>query len=99
MAGTPQKDPETRGASRRRRAKIRHKAKVLGIGPDGRKQYTSDPHARAGKRTVTSTYPDGMYVGYELHAGVAVPSIKHTNTSDSLTFGPDVPAVIVTANL
>lgn len=37
----------------RPKAKTR-KAKVFGIGSDGRKQYTADPDARAGRRDRTS---------------------------------------------
>src|SRR5690242_10808020 len=86
-----------RQVRKRGRAHVRHKAKVLGIGPDGRKIYTKDADARAGKRTSTSTHPDGMYIGRELHALVAVREIKHTSTSSSITFGRAVPQVIVSA--
>lgn len=42
-------------------------AKVFGVGPDGRKQYTKDPDARAGHRSGTGQRNAGPYVGYELH--------------------------------
>src|ERR1019366_1501959 len=39
------------------------RAQVLGVGPDGRKQYTVDPDARAGHRSATNSRPSGPYVG------------------------------------
>ncbi|MGH2717800.1 MAG: hypothetical protein ACRDJU_04390 [Actinomycetota bacterium] len=46
------------------------KAKVFGLGPDGRKRYTVDTDARAGHRSATNSRPAGPYVGYELHLAV-----------------------------
>lgn len=46
------------------------KARVLGIGADGRKQYTVDRDARAGHRSATNSRPAGPYVGFELHLAV-----------------------------
>ena len=95
MAMPPRRAKSDAVPPQRRRPTVRHKAKVFGIGEDGRKQYTKDPDARAAKRTATSTHPDGMYIGYELHAGIAVPAIKNTNTTTSITLGPEVPGVIL----
>ena len=79
--------------------KQKKRAKVLGVGPDGRNIYTKDPDARAGWRTATKSEPAGFYQGRELHLGVAVPSIAWTNRVDQLTFGPQVPQVILSAQL
>jgi hypothetical protein len=43
---------------------------VLGVGPDGRKQYTVDPDARAGHRSASNSRAAGPYVGYELPLAV-----------------------------
>jgi hypothetical protein len=48
-------------ASAGRRPRV--KAKVLAIGPDGRKVYTKDPDARASWRTGNANHPAGYYVG------------------------------------
>lgn len=45
----------------------RYKARVLGIGHDGRKVYTKDETARAGHRSATASRPSGPYIGRELH--------------------------------
>jgi len=74
------------------------KAKVFAVGPDGRKQYTLDPDARAGWRTATAAQTAGFYVGAELHLAVAVPPIEWTNGVDRITFGNDVPQFIVGAS-
>ena len=75
------------------------KAKVLGVGPDGRNVYTKDTDARAGYRTANANHPGGKYVGRELHLGIAVPSIKHTDGVSYVKFGPDVPQVVVASRL
>ncbi len=75
------------------------RAKVLGIGPDGRKQYTVDPTARAGHRSATNSRPAGPYVGYELHLGVQARDVRWSNHIDRTTLGPEVPGVITTCNL
>jgi hypothetical protein len=77
----------------------RRRAKVLGIGPDGRKRYTADPDARAGHRSATNGRPAGPYVGYELHLGVQARDVRWTNHVDRSTLGPEVPGVITTCNL
>lgn len=74
-------------------------AKVLAVGPDGRKQYTADPDARAGHRSAKGNRNAGPFVGYELHLGVQVRDVRWTNHVDRTTLGPEVPAVITTCNL
>ena len=75
------------------------RAKVLGIGTDGRKRYTVDPDARAGHRSATNSRQAGPYVGYELHLAVQARDVKWTNNIDRTTLGPEVPGVITTCNL
>jgi hypothetical protein len=77
----------------------RRRAKVLGIGTDGRKRYTADPDARAGHRSATNGRPAGPYVGYELHLGVQTREVRWTNHIDRTTLGPEVPGVVTTCNL
>jgi hypothetical protein len=74
-------------------------ARVLAIGPDGRKQYTADPDARAGHRSATGQRTAGPYVGYELHLAVQTRDVRWTNGIDRTTLGPEVPTVITTCNL
>lgn len=75
------------------------RARVLGIGPDGRKCYTADPDARAGHRSATNSRPAGPYVGYELHLAVQARDVRWTNNIDRTTLGPEVPGVIMTCSL
>ncbi len=75
------------------------RAKVLGVGPDGRKCYTVDPDARAGHRSATNSRPAGPYVGYELHLAVQAREVRWTNYHDRTTLDPEVPGVITTFNL
>lgn len=44
-------------------ARTTKRAKVLAIGPDGRKQYTPDPDARAGHRSANGLHNAGPYIG------------------------------------
>ncbi len=74
-------------------------AKVFAIGPDGRKQYTKDPDARAGHRSAKGNRNSGPYVGYELHLAVQTRDVRWTNHVDKTTLGPEVPNVITTCNL
>jgi hypothetical protein len=74
------------------------KAKVFGIGHDGRKIYTADPDARAGHRSAAGNRKAGPYVGYELHLVVQARDVKWTNHIDRTNLGPEVPAVITTCN-
>ncbi len=53
-----------------KKRKAVRKARVLGVGSDGRKQYTVDRDARAGHRSATNSRPAGPYVGFELHLAV-----------------------------
>jgi len=75
------------------------KARVLGIGPDGRKRYTADHDARAGHRSATNSRPAGPYIGYELHLAVQAREVRWTNNIDRTTLKPEVPGVITTLNL
>jgi hypothetical protein len=86
------------GPARRTKTPAR-RAKVLGVGSDGRKQYTVDPNARAGHRSATNSRPASPYVGYELHLGVQARDVRWTNQIDRTTLGPEVPGVITTCNL
>jgi hypothetical protein len=74
-------------------------AKVLAIGPDGRKQYTADPDARAGHRSATGNRNAGPFVGYELHLAVQTRDVRWTDYVERTTLGPEVPGVITTCNL
>jgi hypothetical protein len=74
-------------------------AKVFTIGPDGRKQYTADPDARAGHRSAKGNRNAGPFVGYELHLAVQARDVRWTNHVDRTTLGPEVPGVITTCNL
>jgi hypothetical protein len=88
-------EPEERPVTR----KTVTKAKVFGIGDDGRKIYTADPDARAGHRSAAGNRKAGPYVGYELHLVVQARDVKWTNYIDCTNLGPEVPAVITTCNL
>ena len=75
------------------------RAKVLGVGSDGRKQYTADPDARAGHRSATNSRPAGPFIGYELHLAVQARDVRWTNFVDRTTLDPEVPGVVTTCNL
>ena len=75
------------------------RAKVLGVGPDGRKIYTADADARAGHRSATNSRPAGPYVGYELHLAVQTRDVRWTNHIDKTTLGSEVAGVITTFSL
>ena len=75
------------------------KAKVLGIGADGRKQYTVDADARAGHRSATNSRAAGPYVGYELHLAVQARDVRWTNHIERTTLGPEVAGVVTTVAL
>ncbi|MGA2531364.1 MAG: hypothetical protein ABSG36_19715, partial [Acidimicrobiales bacterium] len=72
------------------------RAKVLGIGKDGRKQYTPDPDARAGHRSANGLHNAGPYIGYELHLAVQVRDVRWTDYIERTTLGPEVPNLITT---
>jgi hypothetical protein len=75
------------------------KAQVLGIGGDGRNQYTVDPDARAGHRSGTNSRPAGPYVGYELHLAVQARDVRWTNGIDKVNLSDEVPGVITSFSL
>ena len=79
--------------------KVVRKAKVLGIGKDGRKIYTPDPDARAGHRSANGDHNAGPYIGYELHLAVQARDVRWTNYTDKTVLEPEVPNVITTAVL
>ena len=88
-----------KGNSGNRAKQPARRAKVLGIGDDGRKRYTADPDARAGHRSATNSRPAGPYIGYELHLAVQARDVRWTNNIDRTTLEPEVPGVITTFNL
>ncbi len=75
------------------------RAKVLGVGPDGRKCYTADPDARAGHRSATNSRPAGPFVGYELHLAVQARDVRWTNSVDRTTLEAEAPGVVTSCNL
>ena len=75
------------------------KARVLGVGADGRKQYTVDPDARPGHRSATNSRPAGPYVGFELHLAVQTRDVRWTDGTERTTLGPEAPGVITTFSL
>jgi len=87
------------GPRRGRPKAARQRARILGIGPDGRKVYTPDPDARAGHRSATNSRSAGTYVGYELHLAVQTRDVKWSNGIDRTTLGPEVPNVVTNLSL
>jgi hypothetical protein len=81
------------------RPKARQRARILGIGPDGRKIYTPDPDARAGHRSATNSRSAGTYVGYELHLAVQTRDVRWSNGIDRTTLAPEVPNVVTNLSL
>ena len=79
--------------------KAARKAMVLGIGSDGRKQYTVDRDARAGHRSATNSRAAGPYVGYELHLAVQARDTKWTNGIDKVSLSDEVPGVVTCFSL
>jgi hypothetical protein len=75
------------------------KAQVLGVGEDGRNQYTVDHDARAGHRSATNSRPAGPYVGYELHLAVQARDVKWTNGIDKTSLSDEVPGVVTCFSL
>ena len=91
-------DPQSQPVDEEGRApkgQVRPKARILGIGPDGRKIYTADPDARGGYRSPTSQQPGGLMVGYEAHFFVLTRKVTWTNGADKATLSEPVPAVIL----
>ncbi len=85
--------------ARPRRAGPRRRARILGIGEDGRAVYTKDPEARAGHRSATNSRPSGPYVGYELHLAVQTRDLTWSDGAERVSLGPDVPPVITNVSL
>lgn len=79
--------------------KVTKKAKVLGVGKDGRNIYTPDPDARAGHRSANGDHNAGPYIGYELHLAVQARDVRWTNYIDKTILEPEVPNVVTTAVL
>jgi len=79
--------------------KAARKALVLGIGTDGRKEYTVDRDARAGHRSATNSRAAGPYVGYELHLAVQARDVRSTNGIDKTNLSGEVPGVITSFSL
>lgn len=75
------------------------KAQVLGVGSDGRNQYTVDPDARAGHRSATNSRSAGPYVGYELHLAEQARDVRWTNGIDKVSLSDEVPGVITSFSL
>src|SRR5207253_2047059 len=75
------------------------KARVLGVGPDGRKQYTVDRDARAGHRSATNSRPSGPYVGFELHLAVQTRDVRWTDGIERTALGAEVAGVVTTFSL
>ena len=75
------------------------KARVLAVGPDGRKQYTVDPDARAGHRSATNSRPAGPYVGFELHLAVQTRDVRWTDGIERTSLGPEVAGVVTMFSL
>ena len=75
------------------------KALVLGVGSDGRKQYTVDRDARAGHRSATNSRTAGPYVGYELHLAVQARDVRWSNGVDKVSLSDEVPGVITCFSL
>jgi hypothetical protein len=79
--------------------KAARKAQVLGVGSDGRNQYTVDPDARAGHRSATNSRSAGPYVGYELHLAVQARDVKWTNGIDKTSLSDEVAGVVTCFSL
>ena len=80
-----------------RKRKVR-KARVFGVGADGRNLYTKDVDARAGHRSATNSRSAGPYIGYEAHLAVQTRDVRWTNGVDKTTLGPEVAGVITAFN-
>ena len=86
-------DPTDELRSRRSKGP-KTKAKVLGVGPDGRNIYTADADARAGHRSATNSRPAGKYVGYECHLAVQTRDVIWTNYIDQVSLSNEVAGVV-----
>lgn len=72
----------------------RRKAKILGYGLDGRKQYTPDRDARAGHRSAVQSHAAGPFIGYHLHL-VAQTRDASTRSLTAIELGEEVPQVVL----
>jgi hypothetical protein len=77
-----------------RPARGKKKARVLGIGEDGRNVYTKDETARAGWRSATNSRPAGPYIGREAHLMVQTNDVEWTNGVSDTKLGPRAPALV-----
>jgi hypothetical protein len=84
---------------RKRRVRGSRRARILGVGADGRNIYTRDPDARAGHRSATSSRDAGLHVGYECHTVVLARDTGWSDGVERLKLGPDVPPVITMISL
>ena len=75
------------------------KARVLGIGEDGRNVYTYDVDARGGYRTSTTGGHGEEMVGYEQHLACQVRPGTWRGNPEEAFLGPDVPKLITIAVL
>jgi len=78
-----------------RTARKKRRARILGVGPDGRNIYTADPTARAGWRSATGKRKAGPFNGYELHTLVQTRDLAWSNGVTRARVGPQVPPLIL----
>jgi len=87
-------EPDEAGSAAVKRRGRKRRARVLSVGPDGRKVYTKDKDARGGHRSATNSRPAGPYVGHALHLAVQTRDVVSHNAIDEIRLGPDVPPVV-----
>lgn len=75
-------------------ARGKKKARILGVGQDGRNIYTGDSTARAGWRSATNSRPSGPYIGREAHLMVQTRDVEWSNGVSDTKLGPSVPALV-----
>lgn len=95
----PEEDPEelyddVRDREVPKPARGKRKARVLGVGENGRNVYTRDTTARAGWRSATNSRPAGPYIGREAHLMVQTRDLEWTNGVSDANLGPLVPALV-----
>jgi hypothetical protein len=66
---------------------------------DGYPYYVKDTDARSGHLSATNSRKAGTHTGYDLHTAVATAEITSHNGVDKARLGPEVPAIILGANL
>lgn len=89
--------PDDAEQKKAKNAKKKAKAKSFRLALTDATCTRKDADARGGYRTGNANHPGGTYVGRELHLGIAVKTVKHTDGVSYVNFGPEVPPVIVTA--